>query len=71
MAMSATEATVTANRNSTAATDIGSLPLSLLNLEQSVRDDITVIRESPLIPSSIPVREFISDVQNGLLTEIA
>jgi carbonic anhydrase len=41
------------------------------NLEQSVRDDLRTIRESPLIPATIPVRGFVYDVENGLLSEVA
>ena len=45
------------------ATDIDFLPFG--DLEQSVRDDIEVIRSSPLIPDDIPVTGFIYDVKTG------
>jgi carbonic anhydrase len=50
------------------ATDIDFLPFG--NLEQSVRDDIAVVRTSPLIPDEIPVRGFIYDVTTGKLHEV-
>jgi carbonic anhydrase len=43
------------------ATDIDFLPFG--NLEQSVRDDVALVRTSPLIPDEIPVRGFIYDVK--------
>ncbi len=54
---------------SEAADSIDFLPFG--DLEQSVRDDLTLIRESPLIPDSIPVRGFVYDVSTGLLAEVA
>jgi carbonic anhydrase len=41
------------------------------DLEQSVRDDVAIVRDSPLIPDSIPVKGFIYDVRTGLLNEVA
>ncbi len=41
------------------------------DLEQSVREDVTLIRDSPLIPEEIPVRGFIYDVQTGAIAEVA
>jgi carbonic anhydrase len=41
------------------------------DLEQSVRDDVAFIRDSPLIPDTIPVHGFIYDVHTGALTEVA
>jgi carbonic anhydrase len=35
------------------------------DLEQSVRDDVTIIRESPLLPNDIPVSGAIYDVTSG------
>lgn len=40
------------------------------DLEQSVRDDVSQINESPFIPDGIPVRGFIYDVKSGKLTEV-
>lgn len=50
------------------AGSIDFLPFS--DLEQSVRDDVAYIRESPLIPSSVDIRGFIYDVRTGALTEV-
>jgi carbonic anhydrase len=44
------------------------LPFS--DLEQSVRDDVAALRESPLIPSDIPISGAIYDVRSGKLQEI-
>lgn len=44
------------------------LPFS--DLEQSVRDDVATIRQSPLIPKDIPVAGAIYDVRTGELREI-
>lgn len=51
------------------ASDIDFLPFA--DLEQSVRDDIEVIRSSPLIPDSVDVYGFVYDVQTGRLQEVA
>jgi carbonic anhydrase len=51
------------------ASDIDFLPFA--DLEQSVRDDIEVIRSSPLIPDDIPVTGFIYDVKTGKIHEVA
>lgn len=40
------------------------------NLEQSVRDDVAIIRNSPLIPSDIAVAGAIYDVHTGKLQEV-
>ena len=40
------------------------------NLEQSVRDDVAIIRTSPLLLKDVPVRGFIYDVRTGRLHEI-
>jgi carbonic anhydrase len=45
--------------------------LPFADLEQSVRDDVKFIHDSPLIPDSIPVRGFVYDVGTGLLSEVA
>jgi carbonic anhydrase len=44
------------------------LPFS--DLEQSVRDDVATIRNSPLIPKNIPVSGAIYDVRTGQLHEV-
>ena len=51
------------------ASDIDFLPFA--DLEQSVRDDIEVIRSSPLIPDDVDVYGFVYDVQTGRLQEVA
>ena len=50
------------------ASDIDFLPFS--DLEQSVRDDVRKIKDSPFIPKGIPVRGFIYDVRTGRLSEV-
>ena len=45
------------------------LPFS--DLEQSVRDDIATIRQSPLIPKDITITGAIYDVRTGKLEEVA
>ena len=47
------------------ADHIAFLPFS--NLEQSVRDDITFLKSSPLIPKNIEIKGFIYDVKTGKL----
>jgi carbonic anhydrase len=44
------------------------LPFS--DLEQSVRDDVEIVRSSPLIPSNIPVSGAIYDVRTGKVHEV-
>jgi carbonic anhydrase len=44
------------------------LPFS--DLEQSVRDDVATIRNSPLIPQGFPVSGAIYDVQTGIVHEV-
>ena len=51
------------------ATDIDFLPFG--DLEQSVRDDVALIRSSPLIPDNITVYGFIYDVKSGRIHEVA
>jgi len=46
-----------------AADTIDFLPFQ--NLEQSVRDDVAFLRESPLIPNTIDISGFIYDVHDG------
>ncbi|HEY0755213.1 MAG TPA: carbonic anhydrase [Ktedonobacteraceae bacterium] len=50
------------------ADHIAFLPFS--NLEQSVRDDIAFLRNSPLIPDNITIVGFIYDVSNGKLLPV-
>ncbi|HEY0601762.1 MAG TPA: carbonic anhydrase [Herpetosiphonaceae bacterium] len=40
------------------------------DLEQSVRDDVAILRESPLIPKDIPISGAIYDVHSGRVQEI-
>jgi carbonic anhydrase len=51
------------------ASHIDFLPFS--DLEQSVRDDVRRIQESPFIPQGIPVRGFVYDVRTGRLSAVA
>ena len=53
----------------TSADNIDFLPFS--NLEQSVRDDVAFLRESPLIAKDIDISGFIYDVQNGKLLPVS
>lgn len=41
------------------------------DLEQSVRDDVAFLKESPFIPKSIPVSGFIYDVKTGKLLPVS
>lgn len=50
------------------ASDIDFLPFS--DVAESVREDIEIIRNSPLIPSDIPVTGFIYDVTTGKISEV-
>jgi len=40
------------------------------NLEQSVRDDLALYKQSPYVRQDIPVRGFFYDVKTGLLHEV-
>jgi carbonic anhydrase len=51
------------------ASDIDFLPFS--DLEQSVRDDVELIRNSPLIPNDITVTGVVYDVKTGKIHEVA
>lgn len=51
------------------ASGIDFLPFS--DLEESVREDVRRIQESPFIPEGIPVRGFIYDVRTGRLQQVA
>jgi len=44
--------------------------LPFADLEQSVREDVLRIRESPFIPDHIPVSGFVYDVRTGRLEEV-
>lgn len=50
------------------ATHIDFLPFS--DLEESVREDVDIIRSSPLIPNDIPVSGFIYDVKTGKISQV-
>jgi len=45
--------------------------LAFPDLEQSVRDDMRTLRDSPLLLKDIPIRGFIYDVHTGRLSEVA
>ena len=51
------------------ADTIDFLPFS--NLEQSVRDDVAFLRNSPLIPQSIDISGFLYDVKSGKLIPVS
>jgi carbonic anhydrase len=51
------------------ASDIDFLPFS--DLEQSVRDDVAIIRSSPLIAKDTPVTGFVYDVKTGKIRQVA
>jgi carbonic anhydrase len=48
--------------------EIAFLPFT--DLEQSVRDDVQAIKDSPLLLSDVPVRGYIYDVHTGRLHEV-
>lgn len=50
------------------ASGIDFLPFG--NLDESVREDVSRIRSSPLIPDDIPVSGFVYDVRSGRLREV-
>jgi carbonic anhydrase len=50
------------------ASDIDFLPFP--NLEQSVRDDVQLLKESPLLPDGLSIRGFVYDVKTGKLSEV-
>lgn len=47
---------------------INFMPIS--NLEQSVTDDVTRLKNHPLVPSNIPIYGYIYDVETGKLNEV-
>ena len=51
------------------ASDIDFLPFG--DLEQSVREDVELIRSSPLIAKDTPVTGFVYDVKTGKIHEVA
>lgn len=50
------------------ASHIDFLPFS--DVADSVREDVEIIRNSPLIPNDIPVSGFIYDVKTGRISEV-
>ena len=44
--------------------------LTISNLEDSVTEDVQKIRDSPLVPGSIPIYGYIYDVATGRLVEV-
>ena len=51
------------------ASDIDFLPFP--DVEQSVRDDVEFLKDSPLIPDDVPVRGFVYDVKTGKVSEVS
>ena len=45
--------------------------LAFGDLEQSVREDVAFLRDSPLIPDSVTIRGFVYDVKSGRVSEVA
>jgi carbonic anhydrase len=41
------------------------------DVEESVREDVAFLRESPLVPDDVPVRGFVYDVKTGRVEEVA
>jgi carbonic anhydrase len=50
------------------ASDIDFLPFP--DLEQSVRDDVQFLKDSPLVPDDVSIRGFVYDVKSGKVTEV-
>jgi carbonic anhydrase len=50
------------------ASDIDFLPFS--DVEESVREDVDIIRNSPLIPKDIPISGFVYDVRTGKISQV-
>jgi carbonic anhydrase len=44
--------------------------LPFTDLEQSIREDVQTIKDSPLLLSDVPVRGYIYDVHTGQLHEV-
>ena len=44
--------------------------LTILDQEQSVRDDVQRIREHPLVPNNIAIYGYVYDVKSGMLLEV-
>ncbi len=44
--------------------------LPFTNLEQSVRDDVTTLKASPLIPKNVTISGFVYDVKSGRLLPV-
>jgi carbonic anhydrase len=45
--------------------------LAFADLEASVREDVALLRDSPLIPDSVTIRGFVYDVRSGRVSEVA
>lgn len=50
--------------------DTDQLFFSFTSAEQSVRDDVQVLRESPFLLKDVPIRGFVFDVRTGALSEV-
>ncbi|HXD59251.1 MAG TPA: carbonic anhydrase [Thermoleophilaceae bacterium] len=51
------------------AREIDFLPFS--DLEQSVRDDVRFLKDSPLVPDEVSIRGFVYDVKTGRVAEVS
>jgi carbonic anhydrase len=51
-------------------TECGMLTFQNEDLEESVRDDIRFLKESPLIPDDASIRGFVYDVKTGRVREV-
>ena len=41
------------------------------DLEQSVRDDVNFLKDSPLVPDDVSIRGFVYDVKSGKVSEVS
>jgi carbonic anhydrase len=44
--------------------------LTFGDLEESVREDVAFLRDSPLVPDSVTIRGFVYDVRTGRVSEV-
>jgi carbonic anhydrase len=51
------------------ASDIDFLPFP--DLEQSVRDDVQFLKDTPLVPDDVSIRGFVYDVKSGKVSEVS
>jgi carbonic anhydrase len=67
-----TDADIRAKVENDLGADPGDMPfLTFADVEESVREDLRLLRESPLIGPDVTVRGFVYDVKTGRLAEVA